>query len=117
MTAGHDAVRPVAQSPELRNADLPTEVPALFLVSQVVFPFGASQMRLRMESNLRLLNELPGADAIFAVAFAPGNDPEKVSAADIGKIAVAARVIARLKLPDGSEQVTVQGLRRIYISG
>src|SRR6185503_3263313 len=71
---------------------------------------------LRMASNLQLLDDLPGPDAIFVVAFAPGNDPEKVKAEDIGPIGVAARVIARLKLPDASEQVTIQGLRRVHLS-
>jgi len=116
MTANPEGVRTVSQAPELRNAELPAEVPVLFLVSQVIFPYGASQVRLRMPSNLKLLDDLPGPDAVFAVAFAPGNDPEKVKAEDIGKVGVAARVIARLKLPDGSEQVTIQGLRRIHIA-
>jgi ATP-dependent Lon protease len=101
---------------DLRTTDLPAEVPVLYLVSQVIFPYGASQVRLRMASNLQLLDELPGPDAVFVVAFAPGEDPEKVKAEDIGHIGVAARVIARLKLPDGSEQVTIQGLRRVHLA-
>ena len=116
MTSTPEGVRSVKISPDLHSADLPSEVPALFLVSQVIFPYGASQVRLRMPSNLQLLDDLPGPDAIFVVAFAPGNDPEKVTAQDIGKIGVAARVIARLKLPDASEQVTIQGLRRVHVS-
>ena len=116
MTTTPVGARTVRETLELRNIDLPSELPVLFLVSQVIFPYGASQVRIRMASNLKLLDDLPGADALFAVAFAPGNDPAKVRAQDIGKIGVAARVIARLRLPDGSEQVTVQGLRRIEMS-
>src|SRR5215831_2511580 len=116
MTAHPEGVRTVAQSMEPHEAELPAELPVLFLVSQVIFPYGASQVRLRMPSNLKLLDDLPGPDAVFAVAFAPGSDPEKVKAGDIGRIGVAARVIARLKLPDGSEQVTFQGLFRIHVA-
>jgi len=116
MTAHPEGVHAVHHGADLRNAELPAEVPVLFLVSQVIFPYGASQVRIRMPSNLKLLDDLPGPDAVFAVAFAPGEDPEKVHAKDIGKIGVAARVIARLKLPDGSEQVTIQGLRRIHVA-
>jgi ATP-dependent Lon protease len=115
MTTNPERVRTVSHAPELRADELPREAPALFLVSQVIFPYGASQVRLRMASNLQLLDELPGRDAVFVVAFAPGNDPAKVRAQDIVPIAVVARVIARLKLPDGSEQVTVQGLRRVSV--
>ena len=39
--------------------ELPSEVPVLYLVSQVIFPYGASQVRLRMQSNLQLLDDLP----------------------------------------------------------
>ncbi len=116
MTSHSESVRTVSQSAELRNAELPAEVPVLFLVSQVIFPYGATQVRIRIPSNLKLLDDLAGPDAVFAVAFAPGEDPEKVKAGDIGKIGVAARVIARLKLPDASEQVTIQGLRRIHVA-
>jgi ATP-dependent Lon protease len=115
MTTNPAAVARTKESSEIHEAELPGEVAVLFLVSQVVFPFGASQVRLRIASNLKLLDDLPGPDTIFAVAFAPGNDPEKVRAADIGRIAVAARVIARLKLPDGSEQVTLRGLCRVRL--
>src|SRR6185295_2504623 len=111
-----ESVRTFAQTPDLRNAELPAELPVLFLVSQVIFPYGASQVRLRIPANLKILDDLPGLDAVFAVAFAPGQDPEKVDAEGLGKIGVAARVIARLKLPDGSEQVTIQGLRRIHLA-
>ena len=116
MSASPDAIRAVSQTPDLGGLTLPSDVPVLFLVSQVIFPFGASQVRLRMPANLQLLDDLPGADSVFAVAFAPGNDPAKVRAEDIGKVGVVSRVIARLKLPDGSEQVTIQGLRRVQIS-
>ncbi|MCE9636177.1 MAG: endopeptidase La [Planctomycetes bacterium] len=94
---------------------LPRELPLAYLVSQVVFPFGATPVRIRMDRNLALLDDLPQRDSVFAIAFAPSVAPEKVTKADLGRIAVAARVIARLKLPDGTEQVTVQGLQRLRI--
>lgn len=97
-----------------REIDLPEEIPVLYLVSQVVFPFGASQIRVRTQRNLRLLESLP-PDGVFALAFAPGRDASDVHPEDLGHVGVAARVIARLKLPDGTEQVTLQGLRRVFI--
>ncbi len=99
---------------EPREVDLPPEIPVLFLVSQVVFPFGASQIRVRTPRNLALLDALHD-DEVFAVAFAPGLDAAAVKPEDLGHVGVAARVIARLKLPDGTEQVTLQGLQRVYI--
>ncbi len=114
MTGDHTSAAAVAGA-EAREIGLPSEVPVLFLVSQVVFPFGATQIRIRMQRNLALLEALDGPDAVFAVAFAPGTEAEKVRAEDIGHVGVAARVIARLKLPDGSEHVTVQGLHRVWM--
>ncbi len=110
--------RSPAPATSAHEADLPerpADMPLIYLVSQVVFPFGATPVRIRMERNLKLLDALPLKDSLFAIAFAPSMDPEKVTAKDLGKIGVLARVIARLKLPDGTEQVTVQGLQRMRI--
>ena len=93
----------------------PQAIPLAYLVSQVVFPYGATPVRIRMERNLRLLDALPAKDGTFAIAFAPGISPEKVTPGDFAPIGVLARLIARLKLPDGTEQATVQGLQRVRI--
>ncbi len=100
---------------EPRELDLPDEVPILFLVSQVVFPFGASQIRVRTAPNLELIESLD-YDDVFVVAFAPDADASSVTAGALGELGIAARVIARLKLPDGTEQVTLQGLSRVLLS-
>ncbi len=113
MTASSPTPRRHFTTVEHRHVDLPDRVGVMFLVSQIVFPFGASQVAVRMRANLALLDSL-GDDDVFAIGFAPGNDPGDVTPADLGNIGVAARVIARLKLPDGSEQVTLQGLQRLH---
>jgi ATP-dependent Lon protease len=107
----------VATSPVVvpEAVKIPSEAPLVYLVSQVVFPFGATPVRIRMDRNLKLLDALPSRDSVFAIGFAPSVPPEKVSKADLGRVGTAARLIARLKLPDGTEQVTVQGLQRIRI--
>ncbi|MCG3136049.1 MAG: Lon protease 2 [Planctomycetes bacterium] len=104
-TAAHEAGLPPSQ----------VELPVVYLVSQIVFPFGATSVRIRMERNLKLLDALPSRDSTFAIAFAPSVAPEKVTRKDLAPVGVLARVIARLKVPDGTEQVTVQGLQRASV--
>jgi ATP-dependent Lon protease len=87
-------------------------LPVLYLVSTVVFPGGTAQAQLRTKRNLLQLAGHDDPEALFLFAFAPGADPEKVDPPDLARVAVVGRVVSRLKLPDGSFQVAMQGLRR-----
>jgi ATP-dependent Lon protease len=84
----------------------------LYLVSAVVFPGGTAQAQIRTKRNLLQLVGHPDTETLFLFAFAPGADPETVSHADFARVAVVGRVVSRVKLPDGSYQVAMQGLRR-----
>ncbi len=91
-------------------------LPVLFLVSTVVFPGGTGQAQIRTKKNLLQLKGHGDPDALFVFAFAPGADPEKVTPGDFAKVAVVGRVVSRIRLPDGSQEVAMQGLRRVRVS-
>jgi ATP-dependent Lon protease len=67
---------------------------------------------MRTKRNLLQLAGHPDPETLFMFAFAPGADPEKVDPQDLARVAVVGRVVSRLKLPDGSYQVAMQGMRR-----
>jgi ATP-dependent Lon protease len=114
------AERPApAKSPSLEPVPPPPDAPALpvlFLVSTVVFPGGTAQAQLRTKGNLLQLAGHPDPETLFLFAFAPGLDPEQVGTGDFARVAVVGRVVSRLKLPDGSFQVAMQGLRRAGVA-
>lgn len=90
----------------------PAPLPVLFLVSTVVFPGGTAHAQIRTRPNLLQLAGHEDPETLFLFAFAPGADPERVSAADLRPLGVAGHVVSRMRLPDGSLQVSLQGIRR-----
>ncbi|MDC1142656.1 endopeptidase La [Planctomycetota bacterium] len=101
----------------LRQA-VPNVLPVLPLVSVVVFPYNVASFTVHKPENIELINQLPSADAMIALAYQ--RDPEQESVGslkleDLHEIGVSARLIHRMQLPDGTVQVAVQGLTRIRI--
>jgi ATP-dependent Lon protease len=109
------APAPAPESLAAPPADPTVPLPALFLVSAVVFPGGTAQAQIRTKRNLLQLAGHADPETLFVFAFAPGEDPEKVEPAAFAKVAVLGRVVSRIKLPDGSLEVAVQGLRRVRV--
>jgi ATP-dependent Lon protease len=82
----------------------------------VVFPGGTAQAQLRTRRNLLQVAGHADPDSVFLFVFAPGMDPEKVQAEHVAPVAVTGRIVSRVRLPDGSVQVAVQGIRRARVS-
>ncbi|HEU4394997.1 MAG TPA: endopeptidase La, partial [Planctomycetota bacterium] len=93
-----------------------TPLPVVYLVSTVLFPGGTASAQLRTRRNLLQISGNPDDDAVFLFVFAPGMDPEKVEADHTAPIGVTGRVVSRLRLPDGSFQIAMQGMRRARVS-
>jgi ATP-dependent Lon protease len=89
--------------------------PVVFLVSAVLFPGGTAQAQLRTKRNLDQVAAWTDPDHQFVFAFAPGLDPDKVETKDLAPVGVVGRVVSRIRLPDGSLQVAMQGLRRVRL--
>ncbi|MHC4840652.1 MAG: endopeptidase La [Planctomycetota bacterium] len=88
------------------------------LVSVVVFPYNVASFTVHKPENIELINKLPSADAMIALAYQRDPEQEDVSSlklAHLHDIGVSARLIHRMQLPDGTVQVAVQGLTRVRI--
>ena len=100
-------------------AALPPEgksLPVLFIVSTAVFPGGTAHIQMRTRRNLLTLAAHEDPEALFLMVFAPGEDPEKVAPSAFRPVGVVGHVVSRLRLPDGSLQVGLQGIRRALLS-
>src|SRR6185295_12921649 len=67
--------------------------------------------------SLQLLEDLSGAERHIAVATQLSEHAEEVGFSDIHHIGAMVRVQHMLKLPDGTVQLAVLGLRRIKLIG
>src|SRR5256886_3717282 len=94
---------------------VPSHLPVLPLKSTVVFPRIFIPLSVGGRRWRTLLDALPGAGRHIAVAAQLAETAEEVGFKDIHHIGAMVRVQHMLKLPDGTVQLAVLGLRRIKL--
>src|SRR5256712_1501583 len=94
---------------------VPSHLPVLPLKSTVVFPRIFIPLSVGRRRSLQLLDDLPGAERRIAVAAQLDESAEEVGFEDIHHVGAMVRVQHMLKLPDGTIQLAVLGLRRIKL--
>ena len=95
---------------------VPSHLPVLPLKSTVVFPRIFIPLSVGRKRSLQLLDELTGSERHIAVATQLDEHQEDVGFGDIHHIGAMVRVQHMLKLPDGTVQLAVLGLRRIKLT-
>ena len=95
---------------------VPSRLPVLPLKSTVVFPRIFIPLSVGRKRSLQLLDDLTGVERNIAVATQLDESAEEVGFADIHHIGAMVRVQHLLKLPDGTVQLAVLGLRRIKLT-
>lgn len=92
---------------EVRQPDI---MPVIPLISGVVFPLRTETVQIRMERNLRLLQEVP-PDAPILITYLKDTEQE-ITSDNLLEIGVVARIVSKLNLPGDVIQIVFQGLRR-----
>src|ERR1700693_2750568 len=95
---------------------VPSHLPVLPLKSTVVFPRIFIPLSVGRKKSLQLLEELSGAERHIAVATQLNEQDEEVGFKDIHHVGAMVRIQHMLKLPDGTVQLAVLGLRRIKLT-
>jgi ATP-dependent Lon protease len=95
---------------------VPSHLPVLPLKSTVVFPRIFIPLSVGRKRSLQLLDDLTGAERHIAVATQLDEHTEEVGFSDLHHVGAMVRVQHMLKLPDGTVQLAVLGLRRIKLT-
>src|SRR6516164_1550705 len=95
---------------------VPTHLPVLPLKSTVVFPRIFIPLSVGRKKSLQLLDDLSGVERHIAVATQLDETAEEVDFRGIHHVGTMVRVQHLLKLPDGTVQLAVLGLRRIRLT-
>jgi ATP-dependent Lon protease len=94
---------------------VPSHLPVLPLKSTVVFPRIFIPLSVGRKKSLHLLEDLTGVERHIAVATQLDESAEDVGFQDIHHVGTMVRVQHLLKLPDGTVQLAVLGMRRIRL--
>src|SRR5690348_18101967 len=91
-------------------------MPVLPLKSTVVFPRTFIPLSVGRRRSLKLLEDLPPGERHIAVATQLDETAEEVSFRELHHVGAMVRIQHMLKLPDGTVQLAVLGLRRIRLT-
>lgn len=112
-----EALKQALEYAARNSQDLNRELPVMTLVSVVVFPVNVLSFIVRKAHNLQLIRECGGEDAIVCLIGQRDLEQEKpTSPKDLYSVGVAAKLVHSITLPDGSIQVTFQGLHRVRLN-
>jgi ATP-dependent Lon protease len=102
-------------SVEPDDTDVPEKLPVLPLKSTVVFPRIFIPLSVGRRRSLKLLEDLPAGDRYIAVAAQLDETAEEVGFDDLHHVGAMVRIQHMLKLPDGTVQLAVLGVRRVRL--
>lgn len=103
------------EEPETDNDPFESEMPVLPLRNTVLFPGVVIPITVGRDRSLMAIKEANSKDKILAVVAQ--NDPmvDEPGAKDLYKVATAARIVRKLRMPDGSNTVIIRGIRRVKV--
>src|SRR2546430_15190960 len=109
---------PAQRRDDILQADIPSTLPLMALRSTIVYPLGTIAVQMGAPENLALLKANEQAGLIVGLVVASGDHDDGLDVERfVGRVGVAARVHERINLPGDTVQITLQGLRRIFIEG
>ncbi len=101
---------------EVTDVAVPTKLPVLPLKSTVVFPRIFIPLSVGRRRSLKLLEDLSPGDRYIAVATQRDETAEEVAFNELHDVGAMVRIQHMLKLPDGTVQLAVLGMRRIKLT-
>lgn len=102
-------------APQEDSAELPEVMPIFPVRQTVVFPYMLTPLQTNREKSIRVIEKASSEGAVIAITTQRDPQIDEPGFEDLYPAATAAKVLKTLKLPDGSINILVQGLRRVTI--
>jgi ATP-dependent Lon protease len=97
------------------DVEIPSTLPILPLKDTVVFPDSLLPLAIGQERSVRLVDDAVASDRLVALVASKSSDVEQPGWDDLYEVGTAAIVQKMIRVPDGTQRVLVQGLRRIRL--
>jgi ATP-dependent Lon protease len=97
------------------EVEIPSTLPILPLKDTVVFPDSLLPLAIGQERSVRLIDDAVASDRLVALVASKSADVEQPAWDDLYEVGTAAIVQKMIRVPDGTQRVLVQGLRRIRL--
>jgi len=101
---------------DIIGCEIPEELPLLPLISAAIFPSAVVSLQVRIPRSIALL-ELDGDEnEIIATAITKKGITVADKLEDVHEVGVAVRIVSKVKIPNDTYQLVIQGLRRIKLN-
>lgn len=99
----------------LNSEDIPDVLPILPLRNNVLFPGVVIPITIGRSKSVRLIDTAYNSNRTIGVIAQEKTNIEDPTAEDLNSIGTVAKIIKRLRMPDGSITVIIQGKRRFSV--
>lgn len=99
----------------IRNEDIPSELPILPLRNTVLFPGVVIPITVGRDKSIRLIREAYQGAKIIGVVSQKDGTIEDPAPDDLNEIGTVALIIKMLRMPDGSTTAIIQGKKRFSL--
>jgi ATP-dependent Lon protease len=100
---------------EIEQCDIPEELPLLPLTSTAVFPHAVVSLQVRSNRSLAMLEADGAENRLIAAAVTQKKVVHPETLEDLHSVGVVCRVISRVRIPNNTIQLVVQGITRIKL--
>jgi ATP-dependent Lon protease len=97
------------------EVEIPSSLPVLPLKDTVVFPDSLLPLAIGQERSVKLIDDAVAGDRLVALVASRSADVEQPGWDDLYEVGTAAIVQKMIRVPDGTQRILVQGLRRIRL--
>ncbi|MFO0839959.1 MAG: endopeptidase La [Phycisphaerae bacterium] len=98
---------------DVRETDIPRELPILPVRNVVVFPGTVVPLSVGREKSKRLIDAVLAGSKLLGVCAQRREDVEDPGINDVYRVGTAAQVLKLLRMPDGTHTLLVHGLCRV----
>ena len=112
----HDFIPLISSEDEeaMHREEVPEALPILSLRNTVLFPGVVIPITVGRDRSIRLVKEAHSSGTTIGVVAQKNDEIEVPAADDLNKVGTVARVLKMLRMPDGTNTVILQGLKRFH---
>ena len=100
---------------ELKDIQIPEQLPILPIKGGVVFPHLVVPLILTTKRSQVLVDEVLKGDKLIATVTQKKEEVEEAGPEDIYSVGTASLILRMLRTPDGNMRILIQGIRRVKI--
>lgn len=100
---------------QMQKENVPEELAILPLRNAVLFPGVVMPITVGRDKSIHLINDANKGDKVIGVISQKNAEMEDPTPGDLNEIGTVARILKKLKMPDGSTTVIIQGKKRFQV--